>query len=117
MQAAVMSTIGGMDAAALNLASSVIASARPEAVGEQAQTQAAHQQAQIAPSDASDDVEDAQSSSDRDADGRQLYRRPAPPAPETIAGKANNAVPLVPVTPGHPADAYGDRGNALDLDA
>ncbi len=112
-----MSTIGGMSAAALNLASSVVASSRPEAVGEQAQTQAAHQQAQAALSEASDDVEDAQFSPDRDADGRQLYRRPAPPAQVEIASEADVTVPSGPVTPNHAADAFGDRGNALDLDA
>ena len=112
-----MSTIGGMSAAALNVASSVVASSRPEAVGEQAQTQAAHQQAQAAPLEAPGDVENAQFSPDRDADGRQLYRRPAPASPMAIAGEADEAVPTGPVTASHAADAFGDRGNALDLDA
>jgi hypothetical protein len=106
-----------MSAAALNVASSVVAASRPEAVGEQAQTQAAHQQAQAALPEAADDIEDAQFSPDRDADGRQLYRRPAAPAQEAIASEAGDAVPSGPVTPNHAADAYGDRGNALDIDA
>jgi|HubBroStandDraft_4_1064222.scaffolds.fasta_scaffold15100_3 hypothetical protein len=112
-----MSTIGGMSAAALNVASSVVASSRPEAVGEKAQTQAAHQQAQAALPEASDDIEDAQFSPDRDADGRQLYRRPAPLAQDAITSEADEAVASGPAPANHPADAFGDRGNALDLDA
>jgi len=112
-----MSTIGGMGAGALNLASSVVASSRPEAVGEQAQTQAVHQQAQLALTEAPGDVENAQFSPDRDADGRQLYRRPLAPGQHATDGEPDDASSSAPVIAPHAADAFGDRGNALDLDA
>ncbi len=112
-----MSTIGGMGAAALNLASSVVASSRPEAVGEQAQTQAVHQQAQTELTEAPGEVEDAQFSPDRDADGRQLYRRQPAAEHSEIPRELAEATPAETVAPSHAADAFGDRGNALDIDA
>ena len=115
-----MSTIGGATAGGLNLIGSIVGSSRPEAVSEKVAS--ANQKM---PSDfdavlgkSLDDVADAQFSADRDADGRQLYQRRAT-SPET-----SDETPIDEVTQSraaidrsHAADAFGDRGNELDVDA
>jgi hypothetical protein len=117
-----MSTIGGMTAASFNLAGSIVGSSHPEAVSDQADAASADHKAQIdrdiALEQSPEDVADPQFSSDRDADGRQLYQRPAPGAPVSVetAADAASVAPL-PTPCSHAADAFGDRGNALDLDA
>jgi hypothetical protein len=117
-----MSTIGGMTAAGFNLAGSIVGSSRPEAVSDQADAAAADHKAQIdrdvALEQSPEDVSDPQFSSDRDADGRQMYERRAlgPPASVETAADATS-VAASPTFSSHAADAFGDRGNTLDLDA
>jgi hypothetical protein len=117
-----MSTIGGITVGGLNLAGSVVGSSSPEAVSEQADAASADHRAQTdrdaALNQAPEDVADAEFSSDRDADGRQMYQRPAPKQPislETDASAADQAP--TPTVRSHATDAFGDRGNALDIDA
>jgi hypothetical protein len=117
-----MSTIGGMTAAGFNLAGSIVGSSRPEAVSDQADAASADHKAQIdrdvALEQSPEDVADPQFSSDRDADGRQMYQRraPGPPALVETAIDATDGAPIA-TTRSHAADAFGDRGNALDIDA
>jgi hypothetical protein len=118
-----MSTIGGTTAAGLNLASSIVGSSRPEAVSDQGKALSADHKAQIdrdaAIKESPDDVADAQFGTDRDADGRQLYRRRQPdtaePTEDAILDESVGSA-LSP-TRSHATDAFGDRGNALDIDA
>jgi hypothetical protein len=110
-----MSLIGGTTAAGLGLAGSIVASSRPEAAIDQTKAAAADQNAladQDLLSEAVDDVADPQMGSDRDADGRLLYRRPGQPP----AQANSDSSPGQEATP-RPTDAFGDRGNALDLEA
>lgn len=116
-----MSTIGGLTAAGINLAGSVVGSSHPEAVADHRDAASADHRAQI-DRDATlaqppEDVADAEFSSDRDADGRQMYRRRPldPHDPAQTAGGSD----VAPVPSGrvHATDASGDRGNALDIDA
>ena len=77
-----MSLIGGTTAAGLGLAGSIVASSRPEAAIDQTKAAAADQNAladQNLLSEAVDDVADPEMGSDRDADGRLLYRHPGQP--------------------------------------
>jgi hypothetical protein len=115
-----MSTIGGMTATGLNLAGSIAGAARMEGGAGHAKGPSA--QAEIsrdaALKQSPDDVADAQFSPDRDADGRQLYQRRAPQAPNPSATAAEDPLPgAAPEPRAHVADPDGDRGNALDLDA
>ena len=117
-----MSTIGGITAGGLNLAGSVVGSSSPEAVSEQADAASADHRAQTdrdaALNQAPEDVADAQFSSDRDADGRQLYRRAPLEQPVSLEKDADAAdETATPIVRSHAADAFGDRGNALDIDA
>jgi hypothetical protein len=117
-----MSTIGGTTVVGLNLAGSIVGSSRPEAVSDQNNASHADQKSQIdrdiTIKEGADGIEDPQFSTDRDADGRQLYHGQA-----AVEGSANqsddgqtdgNGTPLRHV---HAVDAFGDRGNALDIDA
>lgn len=109
-----MSTIGSPNAAGLGLASSIVGSSRPEAVTDRTSAAAAEQKAIVDQNDVdANDVADAEFGSDRDADGRLLYRRPAGPhgAP-ALEVPANGEA-----TPPRPADAFGDRGKTLDIEA
>jgi hypothetical protein len=122
-----MSTIGGTTAAAFNLAGSIVGSSRPEAVADQNRASSAIQRAQAdidaALGESLDDVADAEFSTERDADGRQLYQRRTPPEEIAAEAPADGTVTDGTVTGGalappiHAADAFGDRGNALDIDA
>jgi len=117
-----MSTIGGMTAAGLNLAGSIVGSSRPEAASAQADAASADHKAQIdrdaTLAQSPEDVADTQFSSDRDADGRQMYRRRAAEPPVSVETAADPAdVAPSPIARSHAADAFGDRGNALDIDA
>jgi hypothetical protein len=117
-----MSTIGGMTAASFNLAGSIVGSSRPEAVSDQADAASADHKAQIdrdvALEQSPEDVADPQFSSDRDADGRQMYERRAPGPPVSVETVADaTGVEPIPTAHSHAADAFGDRGNALDIDA
>jgi hypothetical protein len=117
-----MSTIGGITAGGLNLAGSIVGSSSPESVSEQADAASADHRAQTdrdaALNQAPEDVADAQFSSDRDADGRQMYQRPALEQPISLEMDADAAdQPPTPMVRSHATDAFGDRGNALDIDA
>ncbi len=113
-----MSTIGSATAAGLNLASSIVGSSRPEAAGDQSQSFAAEQNAQVDRlaqlSKTLGDVADAEFGGDRDADGRMPYRRST-----SAAGRSTDSTAPSPASvPPRPAsDAFGDRGNALDVEA
>jgi hypothetical protein len=117
-----MSTIGGTTAAGLNLAGSIVGSARPEAVSAHNNAAHADQKSQIdrdiTIKEGPDGISDPQFSTDRDADGRQMYHADAAaedPADQRDDMKtAGTAAPLRHI---HAADAFGDRGNALDVDA
>ncbi|HET6328962.1 MAG TPA: hypothetical protein VFG04_30035 [Planctomycetaceae bacterium] len=117
-----MSTIGGLTAAGMNLAGSIVGSSHPEAVADQGDAASADHRAQI-DRDATlaqppEDVADAEFSSDRDADGRQMYlRRPLEPLDSTETAADGSDVVPIPRGRSHAADASGDRGNALDIDA
>jgi hypothetical protein len=109
-----MSTIG---AAGLGLASSIVGSSRPESATNQIHAAAAEQKAradqkQIV-SQTLDDVADTEFGSDRDADGRLLYRRSGLP-PDQMDGQSAGDDEAATA---RPPDAFGDRGKALDLDA
>jgi hypothetical protein len=112
-----MSTIGSPSIASLGLASSIVGSSRPEAAIDQSKAASAEQKARVDRDELAvnslEDVSDTEFGSDRDADGRLLYRRSAPAAhpadPEALADET-------PLT-SRPEDAFGDSGKALDLDA
>jgi hypothetical protein len=117
-----MSTIGGMTAAGLNLAGSIVGSSRTEAASDRADAAAADHRSQIdrdaTLEQAPEDIADAQFSSDRDADGRQMYQRRAPQPPATVDAAIDATDEASrPIARSHAADAFGDRGNALDIDA
>jgi hypothetical protein len=116
-----MSMIGGTTVAGLNLAGSIVGSSRPEAVSDQGKASSANQRAQIelnaAAGESPDDIADAEFSTDRDADGRQMYQRRTQEPPALIETAADDAAVAPAVTSGHAADAFGDRGKALDIDA
>jgi hypothetical protein len=116
-----MSMMSGMTPTGMNLAGSIAGAARTEGG-------AGHAKAPSSPAEISrdaaakqspDDVSDAHFSTERDADGRQLYQRraPLPPHPDDATAAED---PLSEEAPGpqiHAVDAFGDAGNSLDLDA
>lgn len=108
-----MSTIG---AASFGLAGSIVGSSRPEAASNQFHTAAAEQKAKVDQklllSRTLDDVADPEFGSDRDADGRLLYRRSGLPAGAMEGEAAGDASET-----SRPADAFGDRGKSLDIEA
>jgi len=111
-----MSTIGSASATGLGLAGSIIGSSRPEAAIDESKAASADQKAradQELLSNALDDVADPEFGSDRDADGRLLYRRSGHAA---NSAKGDAASSQAPVTP-RPADAFGDSGKTLDIEA
>jgi hypothetical protein len=116
-----MSTIGGATAVGLNVIASVVGTARPEAVSDQGKAASAQQTAQsdfdAALGESLDDVTDAQFSKDRDADGRQLYQRQRPTPVSDEMPVEDPAGSSTPVARSHATDAFGDRGNRLDIDA
>jgi hypothetical protein len=117
-----MSTIGGATAVGLNLAGSIVGSSRPEAVSDHNNAAHADQKSQIdrdiTIKAGADGIEDTQFTSDRDADGRQLYHGQVAvegAADQPADGQAPGTDP--PLRHVHAVDAFGDRGNALDIDA
>jgi hypothetical protein len=106
-----MSMIG---AGNFGLASSIVGSSRPESAANPLHAASAEQRALASQKEqaaqAFDDVADADFSSDRDADGRLLYRRPDP------TNRVDESESEESLT-SRPADAFGDRGKSLDLDA
>jgi hypothetical protein len=109
-----MSTIG---AAGIALASSIVGSSRPEGATNQIHAASAEQKARADQkqvlAQALDDVADPQFGSDRDADGRLLYRRSSPPTGEMEGQSVTDQEGSMP----RPVDPFGDRGKSLDLDA
>lgn len=109
-----MSTIG---AAGLGLASSVVGSSRPENAANQIHAASAEQKARAdqkqVVAQTLDGVADPEFGSDRDADGRLLYRRSGPPSDEKDGASTADQETSLP----RPVDAFGDRGKSLDLDA
>jgi hypothetical protein len=116
-----MSTIGGATAAGLNIIGSVVGSSRPEAVADHSKAATAQQKAQAdfdaALGESLDDVTDAQFSKDRDADGRQMYERRSTSQVSDLVPLEGQADSSTPVARSHAMDAFGDRGNVLDIDA
>jgi len=115
-----MSTIGGMTAAGLNLAGSVAGAARPDAASDHAKSLTADHKAQLDRDAAlAQDVADTEFSADRDADGRQLYRRQSPANTPPVESAAEDVAPHQAPSgpPRHAVDPFGDRGNSLDVDA
>ena len=112
-----MSTIGSATAAGLGLAGSIVGSSQPEAATDRSKAASADQKARVDQkellSQTLDDVADPEFGSDRDADGRLLYRRPGQPAGNANRDAASSQEPMTP----RPIDAFGDRGNALDIEA
>ena len=108
-----MSTIGST--ASFNVAGSIVGSSQPDAATDRLKAASAEQKARVDQNDLSaqalDDVADPEFGSDRDADGRQLYR--APNSPRRPDGQIAQDQPEQPP----PADAFGESGNALDLQA
>jgi hypothetical protein len=109
-----MSTIG---AASLGLASSIVGSSRPEAATNQTHAASAEQKARVDQkavlARTLDDVADPEFGSDRDADGRMLYRRSVSPADMADGDVVDDSEDMT----SRPADPFGDRGKSLDLDA
>jgi len=106
-----MSTIGS--ATGLGIAGSIVGSSRPESVIDRAKAASAEQKAVVDLRDSLvlEDVADPEFGSDRDADGRLLYRRP------DLSGQAA-AEEAGSGGPDHrPADPSGDSGRRLDLEA
>jgi hypothetical protein len=56
------------------------------------------------------EISDAELDSERDADGRLPYHRQGDPSPSVTADVQNSR------SSGHARDAFGDRGNSLDID-
>jgi len=112
-----MSTIGSASATGLGLVGSIVGSSRPEAAIDQSKAAAADQKARADYNEllanALDDVADPEFGSDRDADGRLLYRRSGQAANSVNGDAASSQAPATP----RPADAFGDSGNALDIEA
>jgi len=109
-----MSTIG---AAGIGLASSVVGSSRPEGATNQIHAASAEQKARADQkqvlAQSLDGVADPQFGSDRDADGRLLYRRSRPSTGEMDEQSGTDQEASLP----RPVDAFGDSGKSLDLDA
>jgi hypothetical protein len=112
-----MSTIGSPTVASLGLAASIVGSSRPEAAVDQNIAAAAEQKAIVDRAELSantlEDVSNSEFGSDRDADGRQLYRRSDSNSNPATGETPSSQAPLTP----RPEDAFGDSGNALDMDA
>lgn len=111
-----MSTIGSTSAAGMNFAGSIVGSSRPEMSADQSKA-AADQKSLVDQSFLAKmlgDVADTEFASERDADGRMLYRRPEPP-PDASGDSIAADYPPLPVRTA--ADAYGDRGTSLDIEA
>jgi hypothetical protein len=112
-----MSTIGSATTAGLALAGSIVGSSGPEAVADRSKAASADQKARVDQKDllsqTLDDVADPEFGSDRDADGRLLYRRPGQPAANVNGDPSSSQEAIAP----RPVDAFGDRGKALDLEA
>jgi len=110
-----MSTIGSASATSLGLAGSIVGSSIPDAAANQSKAASAEQRARVDQNDIQsksiDDVADPEFGSDRDADGRLLYRRPGQAADQGDADSTGDE------TPARPADAFGDRGKSLDIEA
>jgi hypothetical protein len=110
-----MSTIGSATTAGLGLAGSVAGATGAEAGLDRTKAASADQKARVDQSDllaqAMDDVADPEFGSDRDADGRLLYRRQA------RSNRASGGSAAQEQTNPRPLDAFGDRGGALDVDA
>jgi hypothetical protein len=113
-----MSSISATSTPAAQLAASASGAQRPEAIADRAAEAAAQQRVAADRKELStrslNDVDQTEGSADRDADGRR-YDAPedVPPAePESLSEPA--APPDPPV---RARDAFGERGNRLDLDA
>jgi hypothetical protein len=112
-----MSTIGSASSIGMGIAGSIVGSSLPEGASDRSKASAAEQRALDGHKDVLSkslgDVADPEFGSDRDADGRLLYRRSGQPA-----GSADDetAASLEASTP-RPADAFGVRGKALDIEA
>jgi hypothetical protein len=112
-----MSSIGSTSAAGLGFAGSIVGSSQPEAATDRGKAASAEQKARIDQrdvlSETLDDVADPEFGSDRDADGRLLYRRP-----DQTAGDIDDAPAAGGETNGpRTTDAFGNSGKSLDLDA
>ncbi len=100
----------------MGLAGSVVGSSRPEAAVDRQKAASAEQKARIDQKDALvrtlDDVADPEFGSDRDADGRLIYRRPDQSSQAADGASKSAAGAIRPA-----GDAFGDRGNKLDIEA
>jgi hypothetical protein len=116
-----MSSIGSTSIAALGFAGSIVGSSQPEAAVDQSKAASAEQKARTDQKDlaaqALDGILDPEFGTDRDADGRLLYRRSPQPAPNGNGngdeGESSNPQETAP----RPADALGESGKSLDIDA
>jgi hypothetical protein len=111
-----MSSIGSTSVAGLGLAGSIVGSSHPEAVRNQEKAASAQQKARVDQKNllaqALDDVADPEFGTDRDADGRLLYRRSVP------AGESATSEPMPnsDAVSARPADALGESGKSLDIE-
>jgi hypothetical protein len=111
-----MSTIGSATVAGFNLAGSVAGSPRTEA-SDRFQAAAADQKSQVDRqrfSQSLSDVGNAEFGSERDADGRQIYRRAE--RSNRNGAQAADSTESASSLPSA-ADAFGERGTTLDLEA
>ena len=109
-----MSAIGPGNIGALNLAGSAAGAQRAEADTNQNRADAAGRKFQIdqkkLSSQSLDDVAETELSSERDPDGRLPYERNHSEQSERDNSDAKEKSDRAP-------DAFGDRGNSLDLEA
>lgn len=115
-----MSSISPGSIGALNLVGSFAGAQRNDAEADHAKAESAERKFQLDQRALSahslDDVAEAELSSDRDADGRQLYSEPEPQdETDQAAALQEDAANLVR-SAGRP-DALGERGRLLDLEA
>jgi hypothetical protein len=112
-----MSGIGSTSIAGLGFAGSIVGSSQPDATVDRVKAASAEQKARVDQNDlqaqALDGIADPELGSDRDADGRLLYRRSAHPDANGNDDELSNPQ----VTPPRPADALGESGKSLDIEA
>jgi hypothetical protein len=112
-----MSSIGSTSIVSLGIAGSIVGSSQPEAAVDRGKAASAEQKARVDQNDllaqALDGITDPELGSDRDADGRLLYRRSA----HAAANGNDDELPNPQVTPPRPADALGESGKSLDIEA
>ncbi len=115
-----MSSIGPGNIGAFNLVGSFAGAQRADADADRAKAESADRKFQVDQREFSahslDDVTETELSSDRDADGRQLYSDVAG-QPDAEHGELPDEDSTHSAGKGVRTDAFGERGRLLDLEA